>query len=60
MVDGKLTEDEARAQTVQATKRFVRRQRSWFRPDPRITWLAADAAAVDRALALVSSVEPAM
>jgi tRNA dimethylallyltransferase len=38
-LDGDLTEDEARAQTTQATKRFVRRQRSWFRRDPRIHWL---------------------
>jgi tRNA dimethylallyltransferase len=39
MFDGQLSDEEARAQTVQATKRFVRRQRSWFRPDPRINWL---------------------
>jgi tRNA dimethylallyltransferase len=39
MFDGELSDEEARAQTVQATKRFVRRQRSWFRPDPRINWL---------------------
>ncbi|HEY0870862.1 MAG TPA: tRNA (adenosine(37)-N6)-dimethylallyltransferase MiaA, partial [Acidothermaceae bacterium] len=39
MLDGELSEEQARAQTVQATKRFVRRQRSWFRPDPRINWL---------------------
>ena len=55
MLAGDFSEEQARAQTVQATKRFVRRQRSWFRPDPRITWLAADATAIDRALALVSS-----
>jgi len=34
---------------VQATKRFARRQESWFRRDPRITWL--DAAAEDGLLA---------
>jgi tRNA dimethylallyltransferase len=39
MFDGVLSDEQARAQTVQATKRFVRRQRSWFRPDPRINWL---------------------
>jgi tRNA dimethylallyltransferase len=39
MLDGELSDEQARAQTVQATKRFVRRQRSWFRPDPRINWL---------------------
>jgi tRNA dimethylallyltransferase len=26
-------------QTIRATRRFVRRQRSWFRRDPRIRWL---------------------
>ena len=40
-IDGELTEDQARAETVRATRRFVRRQRSWFRRDPRITWLDA-------------------
>jgi tRNA dimethylallyltransferase len=36
-------EDMARAaaETARATRRFVRRQRSWFRRDPRITWLDA-------------------
>jgi len=38
---GECTQDEARAETVRATRRFVRRQRSWFRRDPRIHWLDA-------------------
>jgi len=45
----------AAADTVRATRRFVRRQRSWFRRDRRIHWL--DAAApdlVDRALAVLA------
>ncbi len=53
---GECTEDDARAHTVQATRRFVRRQRAWFRRDPRIAWL--DAAAPDlrrRALALAAA-----
>jgi tRNA dimethylallyltransferase len=33
--------------TIRATRRFVRRQRSWFRRDPRIAWF--DAAAPDLA-----------
>ncbi len=39
--DGEITGDvdEAIAITVRATRRFVRRQRSWFRRDPRIRWL---------------------
>ena len=34
-----ITEDEAREQTVTGTRRFARRQDSWFRKDPRITWV---------------------
>ena len=37
---GELTEQEARDQTAQATRRFARRQDSWFRKDPRIVWIA--------------------
>jgi tRNA dimethylallyltransferase len=45
-------EDAARDETVRATRRFVRRQRSWFRRDPRITWLdGADPGLVAAALA---------
>lgn len=33
--------DEAVAITIRATRRFVRRQRSWFRRDPRVQWLDA-------------------
>ena len=40
-LDGELTADEARERTVRATRRFVRRQRSWFRRDPAVTWLDA-------------------
>ena len=40
-LDGDWTLDQARAETVRATRRFARRQESWFRRDPRITWLSA-------------------
>ncbi|WP_326672882.1 tRNA (adenosine(37)-N6)-dimethylallyltransferase MiaA [Streptomyces sp. NBC_01257] len=36
---GECTEDAARTETVRATKRFARRQDSWFRRDPRVQWL---------------------
>jgi tRNA dimethylallyltransferase len=36
---GECAEDVAREETVSATRRFVRRQRSWFRRDPAVTWL---------------------
>lgn len=41
MLDGELTEAQAREDTARATRRFVRRQRSWFRRDPAIGWLDA-------------------
>ncbi|WP_258396633.1 tRNA (adenosine(37)-N6)-dimethylallyltransferase MiaA [Streptomyces sp. Amel2xB2] len=37
---GECTEREAREETVRATKRFARRQDSWFRRDPRVHWLS--------------------
>ncbi|MFI9626216.1 tRNA (adenosine(37)-N6)-dimethylallyltransferase MiaA [Streptomyces sp. NPDC052042] len=37
---GDCTEEEARAETIRATKRFARRQDSWFRRDPRVHWLS--------------------
>jgi tRNA dimethylallyltransferase len=52
---GEYSEDEARAQTILATRRFARRQEAWFRRDPRVSWLNADAgdvgALMDAALA---------
>ncbi|MBM7493145.1 tRNA dimethylallyltransferase [Micromonospora luteifusca] len=56
LLAGELTEAQAHDETVRATRRFVRRQRSWFRRDPRIHWL--DSAAPDligAALRLVPS-----
>ncbi|GHF73651.1 tRNA (adenosine(37)-N6)-dimethylallyltransferase MiaA [Streptomyces thermodiastaticus] len=44
---GECTLEEARAETVRATKRFARRQDSWFRRDRRVHWLSG--AAADRA-----------
>lgn len=48
--------EEAVAATIRGTLRFVRRQRRWFRRDPRIRWLdAADPAALDHALGHVAA-----
>jgi tRNA dimethylallyltransferase len=55
LLDGSCTEGEAKAETVRATRRFVRRQRSWFRRDPSVRWLdAARPDVVGAALALVA------
>src|SRR6185437_7848376 len=47
---GEYGEDEARAQTILATRRFARRQVAWFRRDPRVSWLAADTRDADTLL----------
>ncbi|MEP7019221.1 MAG: tRNA (adenosine(37)-N6)-dimethylallyltransferase MiaA [Pseudonocardiales bacterium] len=49
--DGEVCRDPSPAveATIRATRRFVRRQRSWFRRDPRVRWL--DAARPDLATA---------
>jgi tRNA dimethylallyltransferase len=39
---GSIDEDEARRRTVVGTRKFARRQDSWFKQDPRISWLAYD------------------
>ncbi|QNP65669.1 tRNA (adenosine(37)-N6)-dimethylallyltransferase MiaA [Streptomyces genisteinicus] len=44
---GECTDQQAREDTVRTTKRFARRQDSWFRRDPRVRWLSG--AADDRA-----------
>lgn len=40
-LQGQLTLDEAIASQQQATRRYARRQLTWFRRDERITWLPA-------------------
>lgn len=52
---GDWSEEEAAAQTVLATRRFVRRQESWFRRDPRVVWLPAGPNLAERSLAVVES-----
>ncbi|GAA2146749.1 tRNA (adenosine(37)-N6)-dimethylallyltransferase MiaA [Nocardioides koreensis] len=51
---GELSLEEARERTVVATRRFARRQDSWFRKDPRIVWVDHDdPERVEKALAAV-------
>ncbi|WP_033437148.1 tRNA (adenosine(37)-N6)-dimethylallyltransferase MiaA [Saccharothrix sp. NRRL B-16314] len=54
--DGECTLEEAAATTAQATRRFVRKQRSWFRRDQRVRWF--DAAAPDLAGDVLALVAP--
>ncbi len=53
VLDGGLALDEAIALDVARNLAFVRRQRTWFRAEPGIAWLAADAVPLSEASALV-------
>ncbi|TXK42732.1 tRNA (adenosine(37)-N6)-dimethylallyltransferase MiaA [Nonomuraea sp. C10] len=54
-LEGEWSEEEAFAETVRATRRFARRQESWFRRDPRVRWLPYDdPGLLDRSLALIA------
>jgi tRNA dimethylallyltransferase len=56
LLNGETDEEEARAATKAATRRFARRQDSWFRKDPRVVWVRwDDPRRVDVALAAVDS-----
>lgn len=39
-LDGEISEEQARELTIVGTRKFARRQDSWFRKDRRIAWLA--------------------
>ncbi len=53
---GECDLDHARERTFIGTRRYVRRQRSWFRRDPRIRWLdGADDRLLERALSALQA-----
>lgn len=41
VLDGTMTREEAQASVSMATRRLVKKQYTWFRRDPRITWFSA-------------------
>jgi tRNA dimethylallyltransferase len=41
-LDGRCGLDEAVGETARRTRAFARRQRAWFRRDPRIAWFAVE------------------
>lgn len=54
-LEGEWSEEQAMAETVRLTRRFARRQESWFRRDPRVRWLPYDAPdLLARSLALIA------
>ena len=56
-MDGLISAAQAIEDTIISTRRFARRQESWFRPDPRIFWLRYDDPQLtDRALHIIGGV----
>jgi tRNA dimethylallyltransferase len=54
LLNGEITEQEAITLTINATKKFARRQLSWFRRDPLIHWLdATSPQLLDQSLRLI-------
>jgi tRNA dimethylallyltransferase len=49
VLDGRLTETEAIEEDAQRNVTFAKRQRTWFRAEPGVTWLDATADNVDAA-----------
>lgn len=60
-LDGNCTMDEAVARIKTATRRYAKRQRTWFRKDTRIQWLDADSSDTEgltrESLALIARME---
>ena len=55
LLNGRMDEPTAVEATKTATRRFVRRQRAWFRRDPRIRWLDVESEVCEQGLAAVAS-----
>ncbi|WP_159621844.1 tRNA (adenosine(37)-N6)-dimethylallyltransferase MiaA [Ruania rhizosphaerae] len=52
-IRGECSEAEAIESTALATRQLARRQRKWFRRDPRVTWLTPGDDLLDRARTLI-------
>lgn len=54
LIDGELTEQQAREDIVLATRRYARRQERWFRRDPRVEWIPTSAQPLSTAEAILA------
>ncbi|NBU32647.1 MAG: tRNA (adenosine(37)-N6)-dimethylallyltransferase MiaA [Actinobacteria bacterium] len=58
-LNGEITEAEAKERTISSTRRYVRRQESWFNRDSRIQWLEADSESLLSQVKALVQPEPA-
>jgi tRNA dimethylallyltransferase len=58
-LDGEWSQEEAAEDTIAATRRFARRQLTWFRADERVHWVHwRDSELVGKAVSAVRSTGP--
>ena len=56
-ISGQITFTEAQEKTIQATRRYARRQESWFARDPKIHWFDAQTVTTKQIAQLVNKAE---
>ena len=54
-MDGTITMEQAKAETKRATRKFARRQESWFKRDPLVQWLPATDELMSHTLRLLNA-----
>ena len=54
-MDGQITMEAAKAETARATRKFARRQESWFKRDRHVRWISADDDPLSHALCLLNA-----
>lgn len=55
VIEGRMSEEEAADSIGAATRRLARKQRTWFRADPRLTWLDLTDADASRAASAIAA-----
>ena len=55
LLNGTMTETEAKEDTKRATRQYARRQETWFSRDRRITWISPVQARLERVLEVLAS-----
>jgi tRNA dimethylallyltransferase len=55
LLNGSMTEAEAKEDTKRATRQYARRQETWFSRDRRITWISPVQARLERVLEVLAS-----
>jgi tRNA dimethylallyltransferase len=55
VLDGTMTPAEAAASIALATRQLARRQRKWFRRDPRVAWIKSGPGALGQAISVLKA-----